>query len=139
MHISRRPTLTTGPASGQSSRSWCSPHGDVFTTRPVAQEARRPAARARAEGSAAVAVGDRHAPVPPECPLGDLDAGGRLPALVLGGVDEADHLIDVGVGQAALDQLVASEDLLDVAAEDRVEDVVVREGVVVTLVGAQLG
>ncbi len=37
---------------------------------------------------AAVAVGDRHAPVAPERARGDLDARGRLAALVLGEVDE---------------------------------------------------
>ena len=56
---------------------------------------------------AAVAVGDRHAPVAAERLRGDADAGRVLAALVLGEVDEAQDAVDVLGGQAALDELVA--------------------------------
>ena len=75
----------------------------------------------------------------PNARLVTLIPGGLLAALVLGEVDEPDHALDVGGGQAARDELLAPEVLLDVALEDRVEDLVGRQRVLVALVGAQLG
>ena len=69
--------------------------------RPRADERRRPA-EARAPGGrlAAVAVGDRHPPVAAERRRGDLDPRRRLAALVLGAVDQSDHLVDDVRGRA---------------------------------------
>ena len=86
-----------------------------------------------------VAVRDRHPAVAAERLAGDLDAGRLLAALVLGQVDEPDDAVDVLGRQAARDELLAAEVLLDVALEDRVEDRVGRQRVLVLLVGAQLG
>src|SRR2546423_686917 len=101
-------------------------HGGVYDFRglriggPPARAPRR-ASRRRAcrSSSAAVAVGDRHAPVAAEGLAGDLDARRALAALVLGEVDQADDAVDVGLGEAARDQLLAAEVLLDVALDDR--------------------
>ena len=95
--------------------------------------------RAAAAPSAAVAVRDRHPPVAAERLRRDLDPRRLLAALVLGQVDEADDAVDVLRGQAAGDELLAAEVLLDVALEDRVEHLVGRQRVLVALVGAQLG
>ena len=66
----------------------------------------------------------------------DLDPGRRLAALVLGGVDHPDHAVDHLGGHSAADQLLAALVLLDVGLEDRVEQVVGRQGVGVLLVRA---
>ena len=95
----------------RASRACCArsagPAGCRRTRRARArQRTRRPAMSARdarAQGSrrgaagalAAVAVGDRHAPVAAERARGDLDPRRRLAALVLGEVDEADRAVDV--------------------------------------------
>ena len=87
---------------------------------------------------AAKLVRDRQAPVAAERLRADLDPGRRLAALVLGAVDEPDHLVDDLLGQAAADQLLAALVLLDVGLEDRVEQVVGRQRVLVALVRLQL-
>ena len=58
--------------------------------------------------SAAIAVGDGHAPVAPEGARGDLDARRRLAALVLRQVDESDDPLDVLGGKALGDELLAA-------------------------------
>src|SRR3954447_16464930 len=84
--------------------------------------------------SAPELVRDRHPAVAAERLRADLDPRGRLPALVLGQVDKADHRVhDVG-GQAAADQLLAALVLLYVGLEDLVEHVVGRQRVFVALV-----
>ena len=60
-------------------------------------EAHRAAARASLRRRLSRrSVRDRHAAVAAEGAAGDLDAGRRLAALVLGAVDERDHAVDVG-------------------------------------------
>src|SRR5262252_10028003 len=71
-----------------------------------------------------VAVGDRHAPVPPKCTRRDLDSGGALASLVLTGVDKADHPPhDPGL-VAGGDQLLEAAVVLDVGLEDRIQHLV---------------
>ena len=65
--------------------------------------------------------------------------GGYWRRLYSAQVDEAQNAVDVCLGQAAGDELLAAEVLLDVAEQDRVEDLVRRQRVLVLLVGAQLG
>src|SRR5262249_58375130 len=87
--------------------------------------------RTRASGSrggcstapplAAELVRDRKPPVPAERLRAHLDSGRSLAALVLGPVDEADHLVDDVLGKTAADQLLAALVLLDLGLEDLVE------------------
>ena len=106
--------------------------------RRAAQPARAAACELRSR-SAAVAVGDRHAPVAPERALGDLDARRGLAALVLGQVDEPARRVAPPLGQPLGDQLLAAEVQLDVAVQDAVEQLIRRQRVLVALVWAQLG
>src|SRR4029077_13433658 len=110
---------------------------------PSASAARQAEAAARpwriGRTLAAIAVGDRHAPVTSEGARGDLDPGRSLAALVLGEVDEADGAVDLRGGEALGDQLLAALIELDVAAQDAVEQLVGGQGVLIDLIGAQLG
>src|SRR5215208_8355622 len=73
-----------------------------------------------------VAVGYGHAAVAAEGAAGDLDADGRLAALVLGGVHELYHAPDVLLVEAAAHDLAHPLVLLDVCLQDGVEDLVCR-------------
>src|SRR5271167_5099994 len=89
--------------------------------------------------SAAIAVGDRHAPVAAERARGDLDSGGCLAALVLGEVHEPDRTVDLALGEPLGDQLLASLVELYVALQDAVEQLVGGKRVLVALVVPELG
>src|SRR6185437_7963795 len=93
--------------------------------------------RPRPEGTCglpAPAVGDRRAAIAAEGLRTQLDARGRLPALVLGSVDHRDRAVDdVGV-EAVLGELVAGAVELDVRLEHAVELRVRRQRVLVELV-----
>jgi hypothetical protein len=54
-------------------------------------------------------------------------------------VDFADDVVDDRFGEALGDEVAAGEAFFDVAFQDRVEDVVGREAVLVDLAGAQFG
>ena len=58
-------------------------------------------------GSTGEAVGDRQPAVAAERLRGDADAWRRLAALVLGAVDERDHIVDDLAGETLVDQLLA--------------------------------
>src|SRR5205085_72410 len=89
--------------------------------------------------STRVAVGDREAAVLAEGLRRDAYAGRGLTPLVLGPVDEGDDPADQSRVVAGLGQLAGREVVLDVGLEDWVELLVRRQGLVVTLVGSQLG
>src|SRR4051812_47531001 len=106
-----------------------------------AWSAAAPSARASAvplNASAAETVRDRQPPVAPEGARGYADAGRRLPPLVFGQVDHADHPLYVLARQPQPGQLVGVEVALDVTLEDLVEHLVGRQRVLVLLVGRQL-
>ena len=86
-----------------------------------------------------VAVRDRYPPILAERLGAHAHAGRRLPALVLGEVDEAHDAIDEGSVVPGCDELGAREVVLDVAAQDRVEHLIGRQRIVVALIGPQLG
>src|SRR5579875_3118230 len=65
-------------------------------------------------GPPAVAVGDRHPPVPAEGLGRDPHPGGHLASLVLGQVDQTHHLADQLGVEAGLDQLGGGQVVLDV-------------------------
>ena len=74
------------------------------------------------ERSASEAVRDRQAPVAAECLVVHADARRRLPALVLGQIDEArDALGDLERRDAAPGDLLGREIVLDVGLDQRVE------------------
>src|SRR5215212_6724085 len=79
-----------------------------------------------ARGALGVAVGYGHATVAAEGAAGDLDADGRLAALVLGGVHELYHAPDVLLVEAAAHDLAHPLVFLDVCLQDGVEDLVCR-------------
>src|SRR5664280_3182484 len=87
----------------------------------------------------AEAVDDRVAAVAAESLAANLDARGRLPALVFGDVEQTldafDHLRRVAAG----DDLVQGRLLLDQAMQYAVEVGIGRQAVLVGLVVAQLG
>src|ERR1700730_10607209 len=95
--------------------------------------------RANTSCSASIAVRDRHAPVAAEGAFGDLDAGGRLSALVLGEIDQADRALDLDLGESLGDQLLASVMELDVSVQDPVEQLIRWQRVLVALVVPELG
>src|SRR6266704_4500133 len=97
-----------------------------------------PPASGGGAGEAVEAVGDRQAAVLAEGAAGHLGAGRRLAALVLGAVDHAQHPLDDGGVEALRHDLLCAGVVLDVAVQDRVEDVVVRQRVGVELAGPQL-
>src|SRR5512139_1723182 len=85
---------------------------------------------------APVSVGNRESPVPSEGPGGYLDARRRLSPLVLARVDHPDdplYRLCVTMG----DDLVKALFFFYIGLEDRVEDIVGRQGVGVFLVGLQ--
>src|SRR6187551_1125907 len=84
------------------------------------------------------AVRDRRAPVATERLRAQLDAGRRLPALVLRAVDEPDGAFD-DRGIELLDQLLARAILFDVRLQHGIEHVVRGDRVGVALVVAKLG
>src|SRR3954452_20545230 len=87
----------------------------------------------------AESVGDREPPVAPERARRDADAWRGLAPLVLGLVDHPDDPLDLVRRQSLADELLGVEVALDVAEQDRVEDVVGGKRLVVALLGAQLG
>src|ERR671910_2761708 len=111
----------------------------------VAGSRRQPGRRPRlagvglAGGAFGVAVGYGHAAVAAEGAAGDLDADGRLAALVLSGVYQLDDAPDVLLVEAAGHDLAHPLVLLDVRLQDRVEDLVWRQGVYVPLSRLELG
>src|SRR5687768_6489955 len=119
-----------GTGSTSSTASW--------TTRNV--EPKRVAAPARARSgprrnaaSAAVAVGDRHAAVAAEGLARDPHPDRRLAALPLGDVDHpGDPPHELGI-VPALDEVLDGEVVLYVRLDDRVEDLVGRQVLVVPL------
>src|SRR5207244_9138715 len=86
----------------------------------------------------AEAVDDRIATVAAEIPQRHLDAGRRLPALVLGEVEHARDLHHRLTVEARLDDFCDRLLTLDQPFEDAVEQVVGRQRVLVGLVLAQL-
>src|SRR5918995_5677119 len=87
----------------------------------------------------AVAVGDGHATVAAKRAGGDLYAGRNLAALVLGPVDQTYGALHVLLVKAGGNDLAYPLILFDVGLEDRIEDLVRRQGVGVALVFSKLG
>src|SRR5262249_12509209 len=87
----------------------------------------------------AEAVDDGVAAVAAEVLQRHLDAGRRLPALILGEIEHALDLHDRLALEAVLDDLRDRLFALDQPFEDLIEHVVGRQGVLVGLVLAQLG
>jgi hypothetical protein len=85
------------------------------------------------------AVRDGHAAVFAKASARDPRPWCGLPALVFGPVDKADDTPDHFGVKAFADELRRCPIELDVAMEDRVEDLIRRQAVVVALAGAELG
>ena len=113
----RRSTAGARHGSGTSSSPTTTGRLCAVTRVTIAVRPQRP--RSAPRSPALVAVRDRQPPVAAERLRGDLDARGRLAALVLGAVDHPDHALDVLGGQALAHELVGVEVLLHVAREDR--------------------
>ena len=153
----RAPRSSSCPADGRSTpvpTRWLEAPGAVHVfAEPLAAVATTSLARsagpgrstARARGPAPArrltrpAVRDRRAPVAPERLRPQLDAGRRLPALVLRAVDQSHRPLDELAVEPVGGQLLARPVVLDVGLQDAVELGVRRERVLVELVGAQLG
>src|SRR2546425_11947758 len=86
-----------------------------------------------------VPVRDRHPPIFPERPVGDLHPRRRLTTFVLTPVHERDDLLDRAAIEAGGDQVGEALVLFHVSPNDAIEDFVRRKGVLVRLVGTQLG
>src|SRR3954452_8913375 len=89
--------------------------------------------------AAAITIRGRQTPVAVERLRRDADARWRLAALVLGQVDQTDHAADLLLVEPTGAQFFGIEVLLDVALEDRVQNVVRRQRLVVALLVAELG
>ena len=115
------------PATGISGRPPCRPTSGPVTAGGVSG------------ARIAVAVRDRHAPILAERLGRDTNTGRRLPALVLGPVDERCHPGDEVGANPALDHIGDRAVMEHERFEQRVEDLVGRQALIVTLIGAQLG
>ena len=82
---------------------------------------------------------DRNPPADAEGEGGYFEAGGGLLSFVFVEVHFADHVVDHGLGKALGDQVATGEAFFHVAFEDRVEDVVGREAVLIHLARAEFG
>src|SRR6266446_9686683 len=89
--------------------------------------------------SATEAVDDGIAPLLADQTRGDLDAGRRLAALVLGGLEQTPHAIDGCDVMALGREILGPEVALDQPAQDGVEHGIGWQRVRVLLVGPQLG
>src|SRR5205823_9287925 len=87
---------------------------------------------------AAVAAGDRIAPVAPEGAAADAYSRGRLAALVFVAFHEVQHLGGGGTVEAPRFDLIHRQVLFDERLENRVEHLVGGERIGVLLPGAQL-
>src|ERR1700733_11426430 len=125
---------TPAHSAGFAGRGWCWRRRPLQGRRAGAAQAPRRGGRARSS----VTVRDRHAPVAAEGASGDLDPGGRLAALVLGEIHEANRAVHLLGGQPFGDQLLAAVVELDVAVQDPVEQLVRGQRILVALVLAQL-
>src|SRR5436309_14834122 len=85
----------------------------------------------------APAVGDRRAAVAAERLRPQLDAGRRLPALVLGAVDHPDRALDDVLVEPVARQLLERTVVLDVLLEHFVELRIRRQRILVELVVSQ--
>src|SRR2546427_10183067 len=86
-----------------------------------------------------VPVRDRHPSVFSQGPVGDLHPRRRLATFVLTTVDERHDLLDRVAIEAGGDQVGEALVLFHVSPNDGIEDFVRRKGVLVRLVGTQLG
>ncbi len=129
-----RSPATPAHSAGSAGPGGCWRRRSTQGRRAGAAQARRRGGLARSS----VPVGDRHAPVAAEGAGGDLDPWGRLAALVLGEIDEADRVVHLLGGQPFGDQLLAAVVELDVAVQDPVEQLIRGQRVLVALVLAQL-
>src|SRR5438477_12202969 len=77
--------------------------------------------RLKCRSSIAPAVGDRRAPVAPECLRPKANAGRRLAPLVLGAVDHPDRPLDHVAVEPVRGELLAGPVVLDVCLEHAVE------------------
>src|SRR5438874_1427901 len=119
-HASRRSGRRRGGQSGASMRAMSTTGRSGSSQQHRTSRSPRYSGDAGTfRGSAAVAVRDRQAAVAAERLRRDADAGRGLAALVLRQVDETDDAAYVVLRQAARDQLVCVEVLLDVALQDR--------------------
>ena len=83
-------------------------------------------------------MGDRVAPVAPEIAVADLDARRRLPPLVFGQMQQPLDARDQRRIDSLRGQLARGALMLHQPDQDPVEQVIVRQAVLVLLVGAQL-
>src|SRR5690606_28636792 len=88
-------------------------------------------------GAVAEPVGDRIAAVAAKVLLGDLHARSRLPALVLGNIQQMLDAMDQLAVMAARDDVVDRHLALDEAFEDLVQHLVGRQRILVLLVRAE--
>src|SRR5687768_15383364 len=87
--------------------------------------------------STSPAIRDGRPPIAPESLRPELHPRRGLAALVLGLVDERDHLLD-NPGVELLEQFLARAIEFDVRLEHGIEDLVRRDRVRVALIGAEL-
>src|SRR3989441_12158127 len=86
-----------------------------------------------------IPVCDRHPPIFPERPVRDLHPRRRLATFVLTTVHERHDLLDCVAIEAGGDQVSEALVLFHVSPNDGIEDFVRRKGILVRLVGTQLG
>src|SRR2546427_2999935 len=86
-----------------------------------------------------IPVRDRHPPIFPERPVRDLHPRRRLATFVLTTVHERDDLLDRVAIEAGGDQVGEALVLFHVSPNDRIEGFVRRKGILIRLVGTQLG
>jgi len=82
----------------------------------------------------APATGDRQATVAPEGQRGDLGTGGELTTLPLGTVNERDHAVHDRRVKPGVNQICPALGAFDIAVEDRVEQLVRGQRVLIDLV-----